>query len=121
MSNGHCVARPVDAPANSVQPRVHNTRHYDSVEVARVRRKPFGRASSQLSRLMRLEEGMDLAHRLGNPLFGFFPGEDAYFGFRREHRAFYGDGVRMRRDIIRQDQTGVWQLRTKSGYNPRGH
>jgi len=29
---------------------------------------------------MRLEEGMDLAHRQRNPLFGLFPREDAHFG-----------------------------------------
>jgi hypothetical protein len=50
--------------------------------------------SSRWPRLMRLEEGMDLAHRQGNPLFGLFPGEDAHFGFRREHRALHGDGVK---------------------------
>src|SRR2546426_8000381 len=57
-----------------------------------------------LSRPMRLEEGMDLAHRQGNPLFGFFPREHAHFGFRREHRALHSDGVRVGRDIVRQDQ-----------------
>src|SRR6266516_6613930 len=35
----------------------------------------FARA---LSRPMRLEEGMNLAHRQGNSLLGFFPGEDAH-------------------------------------------
>src|SRR5438045_460774 len=55
----------------------------------------------RLSRPMRLEEGMNLAHRQGNPLFGLFPGEDADFRVRREHRAFHGDGVRMSRDIVR--------------------
>src|SRR5438128_12629095 len=53
-----------------------------------------------LARPMRLEEGMDLAHRQGNPLFGFFPGEHAHFGFRRDHRALHGDGVRMARGIV---------------------
>src|SRR5438067_12687872 len=59
---------------------------------------------AELSRPMRLEEGVDLAHRQGNPLFGFFPGEHAHFGFRREHRALHGDGVRVSRGIVRQDQ-----------------
>ena len=45
-----------------------------------------------------------LAHRQGNPLFGFFPGEHAHFGFRREHHALHGNGVRMGRNIVRQDQ-----------------
>src|SRR4029077_8999469 len=61
----------------------------------------------RLSRPMRLEEGMDLAHRQRNPLFGLFPGEDAHFGFRREHRALHGDGVWMSRDLVRQDQDRV--------------
>src|SRR5208282_1782498 len=61
----------------------------------------------RLSRLMRLEEGMNLAHRQGNPLFGLFPGEDAHFGFRSEHRALDGDGVRVRGDIVGQDQDRV--------------
>jgi hypothetical protein len=55
---------------------------------------------------MRPEEGMYLAHRQGNPLLGFLPRVDAYFGIRREHRSLHGDGVGMRRDIIRQDQYG---------------
>ena len=45
---------------------------------------------------------MDLAHRQGNPLLGLFPGEDAHFGFRREHRALHGDGVWVRGDLVRQ-------------------
>jgi hypothetical protein len=48
---------------------------------------PLSHGHRLLSRPMRLEEGMDLAHRQGNPLFGLFPGEDAHFGVRREHRA----------------------------------
>ena len=48
-----------------------------------------------------------MAHRQGNPLFGLFPGEDADFGFRREHRALHGNGVWMTRFIIRQDQDRV--------------
>src|SRR6266700_7229138 len=61
----------------------------------------------QLSRQMRLEEGMNLANRQGNPLFGLFPGEDAHFGFRREHRALDGDGVWVRGDLVRQHQDRV--------------
>jgi len=55
---------------------------------------------------MRPEEGTHLAHRQGNPLLGLLPREHAHFGLRREHRGLHGDGVRMRRDIIRQDQQG---------------
>jgi hypothetical protein len=63
---------------------------------------------------MRSEEGTYLAHRQGNPLRWLFPWEHAHFGLRREHRGLHGDGVWMRRDIIRQDHMGVWQLRTNS-------
>ena len=50
---------------------------------------------------------MGLAHCQRNPLFGLFPGEDAHFGIRREHRALHGGGVGVRRDIVRQDQDRV--------------
>ena len=49
---------------------------------------------------------MDLAHCQGNPLLGLLPREHAYFGFGREHRGLHGHGVRMRRDIVRQDEHG---------------
>ena len=55
---------------------------------------------------MRPEERADLAHRQGNPLLGLLPRKHAHFGLRREHRGLHGDGVRMRRDIVRQDQHG---------------
>src|SRR5580658_8492363 len=63
---------------------------------------PFN-SDRRLSRVVRPEEGMYLAHRQGNPLLGLFPREYAHFGLWREHRGLHGDGVRMRRDIIRQD------------------
>ena len=47
-----------------------------------------------------------MAHRQGNPLLGLLPWVHAHFGLRREHRGLHGDGVRMRRDIVRQDQDG---------------
>ena len=56
---------------------------------------------------MRPEEGTYLAHRQGNPLLGLLPREHAHFGLRREHRGLHRDGVRMCRDIVRQDQDGV--------------
>src|SRR5579872_2168210 len=59
---------------------------------------------------MRLKEGMNLAHRQGDSLLRLFPREDAYFGFRREHRALHGDGVGVRGDLVRQDQN--WVLAT---------
>src|SRR5579864_4651543 len=62
---------------------------------------------SPLSRLMRPEKRMDLAHCQRNPLFGLFPREDAHFSFRREHRAFHGGGVGVRRHVVRQDQDRV--------------
>jgi hypothetical protein len=55
---------------------------------------------------MRAEEGTYLAHGEGNPLLGFLPREHAHFALRREHRGLHGDGVRMRGNIIRQDQDG---------------
>ena len=45
-----------------------------------------------------------LADRKGNSLLGLLPRVDAHFGLWREHRALHGDGVRVRRDVIRQDQ-----------------
>ena len=57
----------------------------------------------RLSRPMRLEEGMDLAHRQRNPLLGLLPREHAHFGFRREHRGT------------------PWRRRTDApGYRPAG-
>src|SRR6185312_3824417 len=58
------------------------------------------------SRPMRLKEGTYLAHRQRNPLLGLLPWEYTHLGLWREHRGLHGDGVRMRRDIIRQDQYG---------------
>jgi hypothetical protein len=72
--------------------------------VRRPGRAAVGDRLRLLGRPMRLEEGMDVAHRQGNPLFGFFPGEHAHFGVRREHRALHGDGVRVGRGIVRQHQ-----------------
>jgi transposase len=57
---------------------------------------------------MRPEEGTYLANRQGNPLLGLFPRKHAHFGLRREHRGLHRDGVRMCRDIIRQDEH--WRL-----------
>src|SRR5258708_18408775 len=59
-----------------------------------------------LGRPMRFEEGVDLAHRQGNPLLRFLPGEHAHFRLRRQHRALHRDRVRMGRGIVRQDQNG---------------
>src|SRR5512144_2148153 len=58
------------------------------------------------SRPMRPEEGTYVAHRQGNPLFGFLPRENAHFGLWRKHRGLHGDGVGMGGDIVRQDQDG---------------
>ena len=52
------------------------------------------------------EEGTNLSHRQGNSLLGLLPREHAHFGVWREHRGLHCDGVRMRRDIIGQDQYG---------------
>ena len=55
-----------------------------------------------------------MAHRQWNPFLRLLPRVDADFGFRRKHRGFHGDRERVRRNIVREDHTGVWQLRTKS-------
>src|SRR6266487_6715593 len=85
VMRGHLDSKPGRLPAVSVQ---------------------IWRRRSSSSRAMRPEEGTYLAHRQGNPLLGLLPWEHAHFGLRREHRGFHGDSVRMRRDIIRQDQYG---------------
>src|SRR5882672_4197755 len=66
----------------------------------------YGQRRLSRSRAMCPEEGTYLAHRQGNPLLGLLPREHAHFGLRREHCALHGDGVWMRRDVIRQDQYG---------------
>src|SRR6202167_4727266 len=63
-----------------------------------------------LSGLMRFEEGMNLAHREWDSLLRFFPREQAHFGLGREHGALHGDGVRVRGDLVGQDQD--WVLAT---------
>src|SRR5260370_41044183 len=44
--------------------------------------------------------------REGDPLFGVLTWEHAHFGIWREHRGLHGHRVRMRRNIIWQDQYG---------------
>ncbi len=51
---------------------------------------------------MRPQKRPDLAHGEGDALLRLFPWKHADFGFRREHRAFHGDGVGMRWNIVRQ-------------------
>src|SRR5216683_3655318 len=70
----------------------------------RTKERPPTRLSR--SRAMSPEKGTNLAHRQGNPLLGLLPRENAHFGIWREHRRLHGDGVRMRRNVIRQDQHG---------------
>ena len=53
---------------------------------------------------MRPEEGPYLAHRQGNRIRGLLPREHAHLGLRCKHRALHGDGVRVGRGIVRQDQ-----------------
>jgi hypothetical protein len=53
---------------------------------------------------MRSEEGTNLTHCQWYPLFGLLPREHAYFSVRRQHCGLHGDGVRVRRNVIRQDQ-----------------
>src|SRR5437763_200341 len=63
---------------------------------------------------MRPEKGTYLAYRQRYSLLGLLPGKHADFGLWREHRGLHRDGVWMGRNIIRQDQYRVRQLRTKS-------
>ena len=53
---------------------------------------------------MRPEEGTYLANRERNPLLRLLPRKHADFGVRRQHRGLHGDRVRMRRDIVRQNE-----------------
>src|SRR5437899_3091321 len=55
-------------------------------------------------RPVRAQEGADLAHRERHPLFRLLPRKQADFSVRRQQRAFHGDRVRMRGDVIGQDQ-----------------
>jgi hypothetical protein len=41
-----------------------------------------------------------LAHRQRESLLGFFPREDAHFGFRGQHGALHRDRVRVRGDLV---------------------
>ena len=59
------------------------------------------------------EERTDLAHGQRNPFLRLLPREDADFSFRREH-PFHRDGVRMRRDVIWQNQHGILAISLKS-------
>jgi hypothetical protein len=47
-----------------------------------------------------------MAHRLGNQVLGILPGVDAHFGLWREVYGLHGHGVRVPRDVVRQDQDG---------------
>src|SRR5215472_13830115 len=50
---------------------------------------------------------MNLAYRQGNSLLRLLPWEYAHLGLWCEHRALHSDGVRVRRDIVRQDQDRI--------------
>ena len=54
--------------------------------------------------VMSAEKGVDWRTARGMRSLGSFHVERAYFGFGREHGGFHGYGVRMRGDIIGQDQ-----------------
>ena len=54
--------------------------------------------------LMRPEEVAHMAYCLGNQVLGIFPGVDAHFRLRRETYDLHGYGVRVRRDIVRQQR-----------------
>jgi hypothetical protein len=45
-----------------------------------------------------------MVYCLGNQILGVLPGVDACFGLRRETHGLHGHGVRVRRDVVRQDQ-----------------
>ena len=68
-----------------------------------------GRGGPEISSLcrhrpMRAQERTDLAHRQRNSLLRLLPREHAHFRLRREHRGLHRDRIRMRRNIVRQDQ-----------------
>jgi hypothetical protein len=84
------------------------TAHLPSV--LRLEFDPLLYLTHRLSRLMRFEEGMNLPHRQGNSVLGFFPRKDAHFGLGREQRALHGDGVGVRGDIARQHQDWIMAI-----------
>src|SRR5207342_3861155 len=61
---------------------------------------------TRLSRTVRAEERMNLAHCQGNSLPGFLPGEHAHFGSWREHRALHRDRIGVRGDFVWEHQDG---------------
>jgi len=63
-------------------------------------------SSSSSLRTMRPEERAYLAYGERNSFRRLLPRVHADLGLRREHRAFHGNGVWMRRDVIRQDEHG---------------
>jgi hypothetical protein len=56
--------------------------------------------------VMRPEEAAHVAHRLLNVVRGVLPRVEAHFSLGRQTRGLHGDGVRVRRDVVRQDQYG---------------
>jgi len=49
---------------------------------------------------------MYLADRQWNPFLRLFPRENTHLRLWRQHRGFHGDRVRVRRDIVGEDQDG---------------
>src|SRR4051812_27524519 len=62
----------------------------------RLRRRTHGRVCA--------EELPDVAHDLRNVLLRILPWIDAHLGVRREFGTFHRNGVRVRRDIVREDE-----------------
>src|SRR4051812_2103802 len=64
------------------------------------------RLAPRLRRPVRAQERANLADGQRNPLLRLLPREHADLRIRREHRGFHRDGVRMRRDVVRENQDG---------------
>ena len=69
-----------------------------------ITRTEIAKTTGGCHRLMRPEELAHVAHRLGDQVLGILPGVDAHLGLRRETHGLHGHGVRVRRDVVRQDQ-----------------
>ena len=55
-------------------------------------------------RLMRPEEGADVAYRQRDLVLGVLPRVEAHLRVRRQMHRLHRDGVRVRRHVVRQDQ-----------------
>jgi hypothetical protein len=53
------------------------------------------------------QESAHVALGQGKPVFALFPGVEAHLRARCKQSRLHSDGIRMSRDVIRQDQNGL--------------